>query len=105
MAYMKEKKEHDYLLNLLKKHFNADEIEEAMSDFKENEDDDDDYYDEVTEEMEDEKEEMIPKEYMEDEDYEDEEEDEEEMELPKDKRKGLAVVIIQKKLSKPNKDM
>ena len=98
MAYMKEKKEHDYLLNLLKKHFNHDEIEEAMSDFKENEDDDDDYYDEVTEEMEDEKEEMIPEEYMED-------EDEEEMDLPKDKRKGLAVVIIQKRMSKPNKDM
>ena len=102
---MKEKKEHDYLLNLLKKHFNADEIEEAMSDFKESEGEDDNYYDEVIDEMEEEKEEMIPEDYMEgDEEYE-EEEDEEEMDLPKDKRKGLAVVVIQKKMSKPKKNM
>ena len=95
---MKEKKEHDYLLNLLKKHFSADEIEEAMSDLKEEDYDDDEYFDEVSDEMEEEKEEMLPDEDM----MEDEEED---MEIPKDKRKGLAVVVIQKKLSKPKKDM
>lgn len=103
MAYMKEKKEHKFILDLLKKHFNEDEAEEAMREMYESEGEDDDYYEDASEEMEGEEEESYPEnEMMEGEEEEDEEE---EMELPKDKRKGLAVVIIQKRMSKPKKDM
>ena len=103
MAYMKEKKEHDYLMKLLQKHFNADEIEEAMGDLRHDEDKDDEYFDELEDDLEDEKEDMLPENEMEE--GEDEEEEEMEEDLPKDKRKGLAVVIIQKRMSKPKKDM
>lgn len=107
MAFMKEKKEHDYLMKLLQKHFNADEIEEAMSDIEEDEDRDDKYFDELEDELEEEKEDMLPRDEMMEDDDEEEDEEEEEVEenLPKDKRKGLAVVIIQKRMSKPKKDL
>lgn len=99
MAYVEEKKEHDYLINLLKKHFEDDEVEEVLRGLYGDEEKDDDDDDDLQEdEMEDE-EELPGCDMMEDEG------EEEEMELPKDKRKGLAVVIIQKRMSKPKKDM
>lgn len=109
MAYKEEKKQHDRLLDLLKKHFNEDEIEEAIRELDDSEREDEefmnskDFMDEDQDIAEEGEEELPENELMEDEG--EEEEDEEEMELPKDKRKGLAVVIIQKRMSKPKKDM
>ena len=99
---MKEKKIHDKLLRLLGKHFDEDEedmLDEEMGGYGEDEDYEDDM------EMEDD----LYDDRMDDDDMMEEEEEEEEEEfggkLPKDKRKGLAIVIMQKKLGKPKKDM
>lgn len=100
---MKEKSEHDFLMKLLQKHFDEDEIEEAMRDLRDDEDRDDDYYDDLQDDLDDERKDLPEYDMMDDEDEEVEEE--EDMELPKDKRKGLAVVIIQKRMSKPKKDL
>lgn len=106
MSYKQEKKQHDHLLRLLQKHFEDDEIEEAMKDMY-GEEDDDEYMDDDMEDVVEDKDEMEEDFDPEDdmmEEKEEEEDEEEEMKLPKDKRKGLAVVILQKRMSKPKKD-
>lgn len=120
-TYKKEKKLHDQLLEMLKKHFVEDEqdiLEDEMEDemkpmpkyqgmkrgkklgeMKEEDPDmdyegeedfygqdgDDDYFEDLTE------------------DEDDEEGEEDEMNLPKEKRKNLAILVISKKAGKKRK--
>ena len=80
---MEEKKDHDKLIELIKKHFMKDE-EDMYDDEQE---DNEDYPEEAREEAEDR--------HMDD--YEDEDEDEDDEKLSKQKRKDLAILVVGKK--------